>query len=251
MNLKNKNCLITGSAKGIGKAFAHTFAEKGTNLLLLDINKTKLEKLKEQLLQKHPKLIIETIKIDLTNAQKIKDLAEAFNKENLPIHVLINNAGIGIYKDLEEQDLASWEKAWQLNVTAPFLLTKYLLPNLGAAGKSEKNERPYVLNTGSGCGLKGKAGRASYCTTKFALRGLSLTLAKELEKKAQVVHLALGSVLTEFGPLEVTDKKDLCQKGKCYLSPREVAEKVVELIEKDYARPEFEMYPKGYWESFD
>ena len=108
------------------------------------------------------------------------------------------------------------------------------------------NEKSFVINMGSGCGIEGVSGRASYCNTKFGLRGLNLSLSKELKERINIIHLALGSVLTNFGPLNMKEKISASNKSKSYFSPEQVAQKICELIEKNYNKAEYKFYPKGY-----
>ena len=98
-------------------------------------------------------------------------------------------------------------------------------------------------------GVIPSAGRSVYCMTKFALRGVSLALAREFERtNISIVHLTLGSVLTEFGPMALKEKETENLEGKAYLTPQYVAEKVVEIISSDQADSEVPIYPTGYEE---
>jgi len=230
-----KTIVITGAAKGIGNAIATALTEQGANLILIDIDPIELHSLN-----------ISTYQADLTKHNEIKDLAKVLQENHPKIDVLINNAGIGIYKDIENLSLEEWELALNLNVTAPFLLSKLLLPAI------KKSSNPLIINMGSGCGKVGIANRTSYCTTKFGLRGLSLSLFEELKPNIPVIYLALGSVATEFGPLSAEEK--LKCPNKKYLSTKDVANKVMEIISsssKDPQNlpPEIEYYPKGYLET--
>jgi len=247
MEIKNKNVIITGAAQGIGKALSFIFAEKGANLILVDIDSEGLIELEKELLKLYnDEISVKIFSVDLTNSKGIENFAETINKSQSQIDTLINNAGIGIYKNLEDLEIYEWQNAINLNVTAPFLLTKMLLPNLLQKDSKNINEKSFIINIGSGCGIEGVSGRTSYCTTKFGLRGLSLSLAKELKGQIKVIYLALGSVLTEFGPLNLKEKGELARQHKNYLSVEQVAKKIIELIEKNYKKAEYKFYPKGY-----
>lgn len=253
MSISKKTILITGAAKGIGKAISQRLISERAHLILVDIEKISLQ---------GPNIYI--YQADLTKFEEIEALAIKIQKDHPRIDVLINNAGIGIYKRIEELELSEWQKAIDLNVTAPFFLTKLLLPNLLAAtqGNSISGEqqeklpaenftdKPLIINIGSGCGKKGVAGRVSYCATKFALRGMSLSLHKELGSLINVIYLALGSVATEFGSQSLEEKLKLA--GKNYLTPKEVAQEIFTQIiaNTDKNLPaEIELYPKGYYEN--
>jgi short-subunit dehydrogenase len=253
MSIPEKTILVTGAAKGIGKAISQKLISEGAHLILVDIEKIDLQGSNIYIYQ-----------ADLTKFEEIEALAKNIQKDHPRIDILINNAGIGIYKKIEELELSEWQKAINLNVTAPFFLTKLLLPNLLAAtqgsGISEKRQeklptenladKPLIINIGSGCGKKGVAGRVSYCSTKFALRGMSLSLYEELDPLIKVIYLALGSVATEFGSQSAEEKLKLA--GKNYLTPKEVAQEIYTQIitntNKDLPA-EIELYPKGYYEN--
>jgi short-subunit dehydrogenase len=240
MQIENKNVIITGAAQGIGRSLAKSFAQQKANLILIDIDAKGLQTLKNNLPNAKS---VKTFKTDLTNFNQVKKLTKKIINQFNRVDILINNAGIGIYKHIEEQDLNTWQKAIDLNISTPFLLTKNLLPMM-----RNSKEKAFVINMGSGCGIKGVKGRVSYCTTKFALRGMSFSLHKELKDKINVIHLALGSVMTDFGPLETEDKKDLEEQDKNYLTTQQVSDKILELIRTDFSEKEYEFYPKGYFD---
>ncbi|MBP8961230.1 SDR family oxidoreductase [Patescibacteria group bacterium] len=240
MQNQPKTIVITGAAKGIGKSIAQTLAGEGQDLILIDKNPIETDSFRSQGSN------ITTYQTDLTKQDEIEDLVNNLQRKFTKIDILINNAGIGIYKSIRDLTTNEWELALKLNVTAPFLLTKLLLPSI------KNSPKPLVINIGSGCGKVGVANRSAYCASKFGLRGLSLSLYEELKPNIPVVYLALGSVATEFGHTSVEEK--LKCPNKNYLTTEEVSKKILEIINvatttPQKLPPEIEYYPKGYFET--
>ena len=91
------------------------------------------------------------------------------------------------------------------------------------------------------------AGRSLYCASKFALRGLSMSLSLEYkENHISFVHVALGSTLTNFGPMTIKEKEEENLMGKAYFTPDWVAKKFVEILRADSYPDEIELYPSEY-----
>jgi short-subunit dehydrogenase len=155
----------------------------------------------------------------------------------------VNAAGIGVYKNFPDVTYDDWKRQMATNLDAVFLMNKAFLPLL------HKSEKSYVINMGSGMGKIAVAGRSPYCTSKFALRGLIQSLAKEYKTShVNFILLTLGSVLTSFGPLSKEDKIKKSKSGKGYLDPTWLAEHVVTKLKNDTLKPETPIYPRHYFE---
>jgi uncharacterized protein len=236
MKLSGKTALITGAAGGIGSVIAVELANRGVSLVLVDHNKDKLLKLFDSLenSDKHKYFVV-----DLSQPKEIFILAKRVQKEIGRLDILINSVGAGVYKGIEELELEEWNMVLNLDLTAVFLTTKELLPLL------KKSSESVIVNMGSKCGVKPIAGRLDYCTAKFGLRGFTLTLAEELkETNTRVHHITLGSTLTEFGPLTITQKEELEGDGKKYFTPDFVSKTIVDLIEEGSKTPEIVLEPE-------
>ena len=238
MDLKGKTVLITGASKGMGNSIAKKLAEDGANLILVARTEETLKDLVKSLGGGNHKYYA----CDLSDIKKVFDLSENISKDFERIDVLINGAGIGVYKPIEEVNFDEWEKSFSIGLDAPYFLTQKLLPLLG------KSEKSLVINIGSGMGVIPAPGRSVYCSLKFALRGMTLSLAEEFKRtKIQFVLLTLGSVLTGFGPKTIEEKKN---EGKAYLTPEWVAERVSEIIKEDGKNVEYIFYPSDYKEEW-
>ena len=150
-------------------------------------------------------------------------------------------AGIGVYKNLQDVSFKDWADSFSINVTAPFLLTKNLLPLL------QKAKDSFVLNIGSGAGTMPMRGRSAYCATKFALRGWTLSLAEEFQgKDPRFCLITLGSTITNFSGMTIEEKKKEHAKGKAYFPVEWVANKLVEIIKDDKRVIETTLYPGDF-----
>jgi len=181
------------------------------------------------------------LEVDLTDEKQILTAVNKISSKYSKIDYLFHVAGIGIYKKIEDLTISEWRESVAVNFTAPFILTKTLLPLL------KKSDDPLVISWGSGMGVMPKANRVAYCATKFGLRGLSLTLFKEFKKKdVDFVLLTLGSVMTSFGTGGLIYRKKLEKKGKHYLEIQDVIDKVVEIMSEKSRKAEYALYPPGY-----
>ncbi len=111
-----------------------------------------------------------------------------------------------------------------------------------------KSTSGLVLNIGSGAGTIPMAGRSVYCTTKFGLRGLTLSLAEEFKRVSnpKFCLITLGSTLTSFGPMRFEDKKLEMEKGKAYFTPEWVGEKLIEIVKDENREVEYQLFPGDY-----
>jgi len=187
---KQYSILLTGAAGGIGSVIAESFACSGARLLLTDLNNAALKELAGRLQQQHAGEV-EIVAADLsseTGRRQIVTAAQAFQT-----NVLINSAGynrFGLLADISDTDV---ERIFSINVLSPILLCKALLPCLKA------REYAHIVNIGSTFGSLGYAGFASYSASKFALRGFSEALRRELADTGVRVHyLAPRAVRTAF-----------------------------------------------------
>ena len=239
MELRGKTVLITGATKGMGNSIAKKLAQDRANLILVARNEENLKDLVKNLGNGNHKYYV----CDLSDISQVLNLSENISRDYIKIDVLINGAGIGVYKPIEEVTLEEWRKSLSIGLDAPYFLTQKLLPLLS------KSEKSIVINIGSGMGVIPAPGRSVYCSLKFGLRGMTLSLAEEFKRtKIQFVLLTLGSVLTGFGPKTIEEKRN---EGKAYLTPEWVAERVLEIIKENGRAVEYTFYPSDYKEEWE
>ncbi len=236
MELKNKTIIITGASGGIGKALVKRLLKENAKLILIAKTNERLKSFfgKNALI----------IKSNLSDRKQVLGLVNKIKKDFKEMHLLVNIAGIGIYKPIESVSHDDWDNSFAINVTAPFILVKELLPLL------QKNSDSLVLNIGSGAGVIPMKNRSVYCSTKFALRGLTLSLAEEFKgRNPSFCLITLGSVLTDFGigkALSLEEKIEQHKKGAAYFTPEWVANKLVEIIKDKNRQSEEVLYPGDY-----
>lgn len=179
MQLHEARVVLTGASGGIGLAIASALCASGARVLAVARHQEALE----PLLERYP-LHLCWVGADLTvsgDRHKVLAAAEAIGGINL----LINAAGVNHFAMLEQLDDSEINAMLAVNISAPICLTKLLLPLLKQA------ESAMVVNVGSTYGSIGYPGYASYCATKFALRGFSEALRRELaDTRVSVLYVA-------------------------------------------------------------
>lgn len=238
MQIKNKTILITGAGGGIGLELATQLSKEGAFLILTDRNQEMLENVRKRLTKNQHLYFV----CDMSKPLEVEKFAQAIKDEFMKLDFIFNIAGIGIYKNLKDLKLKEWLDSFNINVNAPFIIMKELIAKLDFDGG-------WIFNIGSGMGMMPTAGRSAYCASKFALRGLSLTLAEEYQNTNTAVTLiTLGSVMDNFGTGGIEYRKQKEKEGKKYLSVKEVSQKIIDLIKSDIKLKEFVLYPDGYEE---
>lgn len=236
MNLKDKTVVITGSTGGIGASLVEELKSEGVSFIFVSDNSEKLKKQSELLSPKAKYYVC-----DFKDQEETERISKRIAEENSDILLLINLAGIGIYKPLLDISLEDWNNSFNIGLTSTFLFTKNLFNRIDQSNG-------LVLTVGSGAGVIPMAGRSLYCATKFGLRGLVLSLSEEYKRAGspRFTLITLGSTLTEFGPLSLADKKEEMDKGKAYFTPEWVAKKLVEIIKDEGREDEYTLYPGEY-----
>jgi 3-oxoacyl-[acyl-carrier protein] reductase len=234
LNLLNKTIIITGASRGIGRGIAEALTKEKANLILIARSEEELKKFVHNHGNNHKYYVC-----DLFKQADIKKVTQKIKKENNKVDILINVAGIGIYSKFEELKFDDWNKSYSLNITAPFLLTQSFFPEL------QKSENSLVLNIGSGAGVIPMRERSAYCSTKFALRGLTLSLAEEFSQP-KFCLITLGATITNFGKKTIEQKEKEREEGQAYFTVDWVASKIVEIIKDDNRKTENVLYPGDF-----
>ena len=183
MDLTNKTILITGATDGIGKVLAEEFSKLGSNIILLGKNSSKLDAVYDQLdhsfdSQKH--LILEA-DLSLLNNESAHEILRAISSEYDTLDGIIHNAAIlGTMTPLEDYELSKWDEVLNINLRAPFLLTKTLKSIL------ENSTMPRIIFTSSGVANTGRAFWGAYSVSKFGLKGLAEIFTNELETTSSI-----------------------------------------------------------------
>ncbi|GIF25772.1 short-subunit dehydrogenase [Actinoplanes tereljensis] len=171
---RGRTAVLTGAASGIGEQLAYGLADRGSNLVLVDVDGDRLKPVAERIGRVHPQVTVETIVADLSDRSAVDGVAAAVLTSYPRLGLLVNNAGIALGGRFDQVSVDEFETVMNVNFRAPMLLTHALLPALKAAPGS------HLVNVSSLFGLIAPAGQSAYSASKFALRGLSQALHSEL-----------------------------------------------------------------------
>ncbi len=167
-NIKNKKIIITGGTRGIGKKIVESLIETGAQISVVASNKKRLEDLKSQFKE------IDVYKCDLSNENQILEFVSLYLKKNEYCDILINNAGIGGQGGIESLNIENFYDIFKVNLFAPFLLIKHLLPVM------KKRKSGNILNIGSTLGTRAVPTLAAYASSKAALIHFTKCLSIEV-----------------------------------------------------------------------
>ncbi|WP_269685299.1 3-ketoacyl-ACP reductase [Flavobacterium lacustre] len=199
IDLKNKNALITGAGKGIGKAVAIALAKEGVNVILVARTQEEIDSVAAKarsLRVKALAITADVADINSVNAAVAKALAEFGT-----IDILINNAGIAAFGKFLELEPTDWERIIQVNLMGVYYVTRAVLPNM------MERQTGDIINISSTAGLNGNALTSAYSASKFALLGLTDSLMQEMRKhNIRVTALTPSTVATDMAKeLKLTD----------------------------------------------
>ena len=189
--LQNKVAIITGASAGIGQACARSLMREGASLVLTARRRDRLD----QLVGEANKLALKAVPVvgDARDEETARRTADEAVKTFGRIDILINNAGVGNYKNLVDTSADEYAEMMDSNMRSTFLFSRYAVPVM------IKQRSGLVLLISSMAGVYGFAGEAVYCATKFAQVGFAQGLDKELRSHGiKVGTINPGGVKTEF-----------------------------------------------------
>jgi short-subunit dehydrogenase len=210
--------LVTGASSGLGAEFARQLAVRGYNLILAARRKDRLEALRDEIAQISKNTQVEVIVADLSTPDGPARLHEAVTQKKLPVDVLINNAGFGIYGRYEEVDWAREQELLAVDIVAVAHLTKLFATDMIARGGG------HILQISSIGGYQPTPTYAIYSAAKAFVLLFGEALNFELKRKnVKVTVLSPGVTATEF--LDVAgQRRTLYQKLTMMEAPRAVRE---------------------------
>lgn len=183
--------LVTGASQGIGKETALLFARKGYNVALAARHADPLEAVATEIRRQGSHAL--AVPTDVTDFDQVHALAESALASYGAIDVLVNNAGVCMSGDMAETTLEDWHNIIDINLWGYIHTIKALLPQFLAQGKGT------IINVGSFGGKVPLPNMTAYCTSKFAVTGLTETLRLELAPKGiQVCGVHPGVTNTSF-----------------------------------------------------
>jgi 3-oxoacyl-[acyl-carrier protein] reductase len=213
--LAGRTALVTGASRGIGRSVSLSLAQLGARLLLVARDRKALAEIQQEIVDLAT--AAEAFPCDLASWSETQALASRVDAAG-GCDILVNAAGIGrIGMPLHEMALEDFEAIFATNVRAPFLLMRAVVPHMRALGSGD------IVNISSLAGQGPLANGAAYAASKWALNGLSYSVAEELRAhNIRVSVIAPGSVNTSFGGAG----KDRAKM----LQPEDVADAVTMLV---------------------
>lgn len=183
--LKDRIIMVTGAGSGIGRAAAKAYAAHGATVILVGRTVSKLESVYDEIeADGHPKPAIVPLNFEGAAVKDYEELAMTIEDNFDRLDGLLHNAAIlGSRTPVELYDPEIWNKVMHVNATAPFLLSRAMIPLL------RKSPDASVIFTSSGVGRKAKAYWGAYSVSKFAVEGLSQLMADELDDERNNVRV--------------------------------------------------------------
>ncbi len=207
--LAGRTALVTGGASGIGKAIAKRFAAEGARVIVNDVNESGRETAEA--------IGGAFIRADLADAEQTRSLAEQAVRDFGSVDVLVNNAGVQHVSPVEEFPDEEWERMLRIMLTAPFLLTKRLLPGMAERGWGR------VINMSSVHGLIASPNKSAYIAAKHGLVGFTKAVAVEAGARGVTANAICPSFVRT--PLVENQLPDLARASGVALE--DVVEQVV------------------------
>lgn len=190
-SLKDKVAVVSGAGSGIGEAIAHAFARTGASVYVLDLNEKSGENVTRAIQNDGGKAIF--IPLDVANEKQTREVAHSILTESGRCDVLVNNAGIGHVGTVLSTSDTDLDRLYAVNVKGVLHLTRALLPSMC--------ERKWgsVINLASVGGIVAVKDRFAYCTTKFAVVGMTKCMAVDhAESRVRFNAICPGRVETPF-----------------------------------------------------
>jgi 3-oxoacyl-[acyl-carrier protein] reductase len=216
IDLKNKNALITGAGKGIGKVIAIALAKEGVNVILISRTQSDLDKVATIISEFGVKSLALTA--DVSNMESINQaVAQALDEFKI-IDILINNAGIAAFGRFLDVEPAVWANIIQVNLMGTYYTTRAVLPSLIERRTGD------IINISATAGTKGNAKTSAYSASKYAVLGLTESLMQEVRRyNIRVTALTPSTIATEMA----AELKQTTGSGKNEMQAEDLAELII------------------------
>ena len=215
--LKEKVAVVTGGSRGIGLAIADTFLREGASVVISGSTAGHVDEAVKSLEDKHAGRVI-GVRADVRRYQDVEALMSAAVSAFGGLDILINNAGVGVFKPVAETSVDEWHRVLDTNLSGVFYCCHAAIPQMKRRGGG------WIINISSLASKNAFVNGGVYCASKSALNAFSETLMQEVRYDGiRVAYVLPGSVNTGFGGLSNT-------KSEWALMPEDVARAVVDLV---------------------
>lgn len=200
MRLQGKVAIITGGSRGIGFATAEAFVREGGIVVVAASSEANALKAAERLKERYPNAVVDGIAPDLSQEASVRAAFDAVAAKYGGIDILVNNAGMSESTPLDQYTEALFDKVLSLNLKGVFHAA------MAAAKHMTEKGGGVILNTSSMVSIYGQPSGVAYPTSKFAVNGLTLSLARELGPKGIRVN-AVAPGITETDMMKAVPKE--------------------------------------------
>src|SRR4030042_5739646 len=190
MKLKDRVAIVTGGAKGIGWGIVKILVQEGAKVVVADWDEVKGEETAAEMRKAGGDAIF--LKTDVSQEEQVKKLIEATLDRYGKIDILVNDAGIGVYKSVLDTSSEDWDRCLDVNLKGQFLCAKYVIPHMQAQGKGA------IVNISSVHSFQTAHGTAPYCASKGGITALTRNMAIDYGPTIRINSIAPGWVLTRL-----------------------------------------------------
>jgi 3-oxoacyl-[acyl-carrier protein] reductase len=215
-SLTGKVAVVTGGSRGIGYAIAEALLREGASVVISGTNKSHLDTASQRL--KSNSRSVSAVQADVREYEDVEALMATAVADFGGLDILINNAGVGVFKPVAETTVDEWHRVLDTNLSGVFYCCHAAMPHMKRRGGG------WIINVSSLASKNAFVNGGVYCASKSALNAFSETLMQEVRYDGiRVAYVLPGSVNTGFGGLSNT-------KSEWALMPEDVALAVVDLV---------------------
>ena len=196
--LEGETAIVTGAGRGLGRAIALVLARAGATVAVASRSAGEIERTKAEIEEAGGKAL--AIATDVTSRAGVEALVERTREATGRLDIVVNNAGVFVWKELANLEESEWDRILDTNLKASYLLVRAALPSLIACGRGR------IINVASIHGTVGEANVVAHCAAKFGLVGFTKALAAELRGAGVTVN-ALCPGSTDNTSLERTGRR--------------------------------------------
>ena len=237
-DLRGKTVVVTGAGSGIGKETALAFARRGATLAICDVNESGLAETERQIQAVGSTTLAR--RVDVANAEQMREFAAAVHGRVQAVDIVMNNAGVGLGAGFLDTSLDDWDWIMGINLRGVIHGCHFFVPPMVKRGRGG-----HVVNVASAAAYVASEPLSAYCTTKFAVLGLSEALRDELRRHGIGVTAVcpgiINTPITETSPLRGPNATEEARRRMVELyrrrnyGPDRVARNILKAVQRNRA----------------